>query len=65
MRKTKSADFEKKEHRQGYIFNPDCHSYYFYSLSVLFVFYLSFHKVNLFTGEYTLWIAKLQEGFYR
>ncbi len=43
------------EHKQGYIFLTPAIVVLtiFIGLSVLFVFYLSFHKVNLFTGEYT------------
>lgn len=53
--KRKTTDFEKKEHRQGYLFLTPAIVILtiFIGLSVLFVFYLSFHKVNLFTGKYT------------
>lgn len=46
---------EKREHRQGYLFLSPAIiiSGIFIGLSVLFVIYLSFHKVNLFTGKYT------------
>lgn len=47
--------YEKQEHKQGYVFLTPAIVILliFIGLSVLFVFYLSFHKVNLFTGEYT------------
>lgn len=60
MEKTKTvqgkySNFEKKEHRQGYVFLAPALVilFVFIGLSVLFVCYLSFQKVNLFTGEYT------------
>ena len=51
----KYSNFEKKEHRQGYLFLTPALIilFIFIGLSVLFVCYLSFQKVNLFTGEYT------------
>lgn len=53
--KRKYTKYEKKEHQQGYVFLTPAIIIVgiFIGLSVLFVFYLSFHKVNLFTGEYT------------
>lgn len=60
MENTKSVKrsyslYEKKEHKQGYVFLTPAIIIVsiFIGLSVLFVFYLSFHKVNLFTGKYT------------
>lgn len=60
MEKTKSVKrsyslYEKKEHKQGYTFLTPAVIIIliFIGLSVLFVFYLSFHKVNLFTGKYS------------
>lgn len=49
------SGFEKKEHQQGYIFLTPAIIIlaFFIGLSVLYVVYLSFHKVNLFTKEYT------------
>lgn len=49
------SGFEKKEHRQGYLFLTPAIIILtiFIGLSVLYVVYLSFHKVNLFTREYT------------
>lgn len=49
------SGFEKKEHQQGYIFLTPAIIILaiFIGLSVLYVVYLSFHKVNLFTKEYT------------
>lgn len=46
--------YERQEHKQGYVFLMPAIVILsiFVGLSVLFVFYLSFHKVNLFTGEY-------------
>lgn len=46
--------YEKKEHAQGYLFLTPAIVVVsiFIGLSVLFVVYLSFHKVNLFTGTY-------------
>ncbi|MDO4471412.1 MAG: sugar ABC transporter permease, partial [Bacillota bacterium] len=46
--------YEKQEHKQGYLFLTPAIVVLtiFIGLAVLFVFYLSFHKVNLFTGEY-------------
>lgn len=50
----KYTDYEKQEHKQGYLFLTPAIVVLtiFIGLAVLFVFYLSFHKVNLFTGEY-------------
>lgn len=60
MEKTKTGrrkytNYEKKEHKQGYLFLTPALVilFIFIGLSVLFVFYLSFHKVNLFTKSYT------------
>lgn len=60
MEKTKTGrrkytNYEKKEHKQGYLFLTPALVilFIFIGLSVLFVFYLSFHKVNLFTRSYT------------
>lgn len=52
--KRKYSKYEKKEHRQGYLFLTPAIVILsiFIGLSVLFVVYLSFHKVNLFTGSY-------------
>lgn len=52
--KRKYSNYEKKEHRQGYLFLTPAIVILsiFIGLSVLFVVYLSFHKVNLFTGTY-------------
>lgn len=52
--KRKYSRYEKKEHRQGYLFLTPAIVILsiFIGLSVLFVVYLSFHKVNLFTGTY-------------
>lgn len=49
------SKFERKEHVQGYLFLTPAVVILsiFIGLAVLFVVYLSFHKVNLFTGEYT------------
>lgn len=46
--------YEKKEHQQGYLFLTPAIVILsiFIGLAVLFVVYLSFHKVNLFTGQY-------------
>ena len=46
--------YEKKEHRQGYLFlTPALLTIFiFIGLSVCFVIYLSFHKVNLYTRTY-------------
>ncbi|MDR2045151.1 MAG: sugar ABC transporter permease [Clostridium sp.] len=46
--------YEKQEHKQGYLFLTPAVVLVsvFIGLSVLFVLYLSFHKVNLFTGSY-------------
>lgn len=46
--------YEKKEHKQGYLFLTPAIVILsvFIGLAVLFVIYLSFHKVNLFTGQY-------------
>ncbi len=51
----KYTNYEKKEHQQGYLFLTPAIIilFIFIGLSVLFVFYLSFHKVNLFTKQYT------------
>lgn len=51
----KYTNYEKKEHKQGYLFLTPALVilFIFVGLSVLFVLYLSFQKVNLFTGEYT------------
>ena len=60
MEKTKTGrrkytNYEKKEHKQGYLFLTPALVilFIFIGRSVLFVFYLSFHKVNLFTRSYT------------
>lgn len=60
MEKTKAVKkrytkYEKKEHEQGYVFLTPALVilFIFVGLSVLYVLYLSFQKVNLFTGEYT------------
>lgn len=47
---------ERREHRQGYLFLTPAIivTSIFIGLSVLFVIYLSFHKVNLFNRTYTL-----------
>lgn len=47
--------YERQEHKQGYVFLTPAIVILliFIGLSVLFDFYLSFHKVNLFTGDYT------------
>jgi multiple sugar transport system permease protein/raffinose/stachyose/melibiose transport system permease protein len=47
---------QKREHRQGYFFlTPSVIiTGIFIGLSVLFIIYLSFNKVNLFKGEYKL-----------
>lgn len=52
--KRKYSNYEKKKHRQGYLFLTPAIVILsiFIGLSVLFVVYLSFHKVNLFTGTY-------------
>lgn len=52
--KKKYTAYEKREHKQGYLFLTPAIVVLtiFIGLAVLFVFYLSFHKVNLFTGEY-------------
>lgn len=59
MEKTKTGrrkytNYDRKEHKQGYLFMTPALVilFIFIGLSVLFVFYLSFHKVNLFTGDY-------------
>lgn len=59
VEKTKKAKrvysaYEKKEHKQGYLFLTPAVVILsiFIGLAVLFVVYLSFHKVNLFTGKY-------------
>lgn len=46
---------ERREHRQGYLFTAPAImvSLIFIGLAVLFVIYLSFNKVNLFTHTYT------------
>lgn len=48
------SKYEKKEHTQGYLFLTPAIVILsiFIGLSVLFIIYLSFHKVNLFTGTY-------------
>lgn len=53
--KRQYSGFERKEHQQGYIFLTPAIIILaiFIGLSVLYVVYLSFHKVNLFTKEYT------------
>ncbi len=53
--KRRYTGFEKKEHRQGYLFLTPAIVILtiFIGLSVLYVVYLSFHKVNLFTKQYT------------
>ena len=53
--KRRYSGFERKEHQQGYIFLTPAIIILtiFIGLSVLYVVYLSFHKVNLFTKEYT------------
>ncbi len=52
--KRKYTKYEKMEHRQGYVFLTPAIVILsiFIGLSVLFVIYLSFHKVNLFTNTY-------------
>lgn len=54
VKKGKYTGYEKKEHRQGYLFLTPALAIVavFIGLSVLFVVYLSFHKVNLFTKTY-------------
>ena len=53
--KRQYSGFEKKEHQQGYLFLTPAIIILtiFIGLSVFYVVYLSFHKVNLFTKEYT------------
>lgn len=53
-KKGKFTGYEKKEHRQGYLFLTPALAIVavFIGLSVLFIVYLSFHKVNLFTKTY-------------
>ncbi len=52
--KKKYSLYEKQEHRQGYLFLTPAIVVLsiFIGISVLFVIYLSFHKVNLFTRTY-------------
>jgi ABC-type sugar transport systems, permease components len=52
--KKSHSKYEKKEHRQGYVFlTPALLTIFiFIGLSVCFVIYLSFHKVNLYTRSY-------------
>lgn len=52
--KRRYSKYERQEHKQGYLFLTPAIVILtiFVGLSVLFVVYLSFHKVNLFTGEY-------------
>lgn len=52
--KRKYSRYEKQEHKQGYLFLTPAIVILsiFIGLSVLFIVYLSFHKVNLFTGTY-------------
>lgn len=52
--KSKYSRFEKKEHKQGYLFLTPAVVILsiFIGLSILFIIYLSFHKVNLFTKTY-------------
>ena len=54
--KQKYTKREQREHRQGYLFLTPAIiiTSIFIGLSVLFVIYLSFHKVNLFNRTYTL-----------
>lgn len=54
--KQKYMKREQREHRQGYLFLTPAIiiTSIFIGLSVLFVIYLSFHKVNLFNRTYTL-----------
>ena len=49
--KRQYSGFEKKEHQQGYLFLTPAIIILtiFIGLSVFYVVYLSFHKVNLFT----------------
>lgn len=53
-RKPKYSKRAKREHRQGYLFiTPTLIiTGIFIGLSVFFIIYLSFHKVNLFKGSY-------------
>lgn len=53
-KKGRFTGYEKKEHRQGYLFLTPALAIaaVFIGLSVLFIVYLSFHKVNLFTKTY-------------
>lgn len=53
--KIKYTKRDRAEHKQGYIFLIPAIviTGIFIGLAVLFVIYLSFHKVNLFTGKYT------------
>lgn len=46
---------EKQEHKQGYLFLTPALliTAVFIGAAVVFVIYLSFHKVNLFSGQYT------------
>ncbi len=52
--KKRYTAYERQEHKQGYLFLTPAVVVLsiFIGLAVLFVVYLSFHKVNLFTGKY-------------
>lgn len=52
--KRRYSKYEKQEHRQGYLFLTPALLVVsiFIGISVFFVIYLSFHKVNLFTKTY-------------
>lgn len=55
IRKMKYTKRDRQEHTQGYVFLTPAIiiTSIFIGLAVLFVVYLSFQKVNLFTGDYT------------
>lgn len=54
-KKRKYSLYERQEHKQGYLFLTPAVIILtiFIGLAVFYVVYLSFHKVNLFTGQYT------------
>lgn len=55
IRTHKYTKRDRQEHKQGYLFLTPAIlvTAIFIGAAVLFVIYLSFHKVNLFNGEYT------------